>query len=159
MNKEPFVIAAHEILNDSFVEVLRCIEGLSLAGLNWRPSGGQTNSLAVLAMHSLRSTLNWLEIAFGQPLTDRDLEFLVSADDSAPFQERAQSLVGSIQAVLASDIAFDGASLRPTGALPDSGDAPEVAAAWALLHTVDHLREHVGQMLLTHQLWSLQTST
>jgi hypothetical protein len=28
-----------------------------------------------------------------------------------------------------------------------------VLAGWALLHALEHLREHEGQMFLTRQLW------
>lgn len=50
------------------------------------------------------------------------------------------------------------ARARSTGPLPAqtharmSGGAEQVSAAWALLHALEHLREHVGQMQLTRQL-------
>jgi hypothetical protein len=42
---------------------------------------------------------------------------------------------------------FDATASRP---VPD--DEP-VSAAWALLHALEHLREHVAQAQLTRQLW------
>jgi hypothetical protein len=32
-------------------------------------------------------------------------------------------------------------------------DDDPVSAAWALLHSLEHLREHVAQAQLTRQLW------
>jgi hypothetical protein len=33
-----------------------------------------------------------------------------------------------------------------------------VSAAWALLHALEHLREHEGQLFLTRQLWDQRKS-
>jgi len=40
-----------------------------------------------------------------------------------------------------------------TPASPAPAAKADAPAAWALLHALEHLREHVGQMLLTRQLW------
>jgi hypothetical protein len=41
---------------------------------------------------------------------------------------------------------FDPTAIRPTP------EAEPVTAAWALLHALEHLREHVAQAQLTRQL-------
>jgi hypothetical protein len=43
--------------------------------------------------------------------------------------------------------------MRKTHARPHPEHAQDVPAAWALLHAMEHLREHEGQMSLTRQLW------
>ena len=53
--------------------------------------------------------------------------------------------------MLEGDVAFDPGA---TGTAPwrtDGADEP-VTAAWALLHALEHLREHVGHAQLTRQL-------
>jgi hypothetical protein len=50
------------------------------------------------------------------------------------------------------DVSFDpGAVGRPSWR-SDDGEEPPVTAAWALLHALEHLREHVGHAQLTRQL-------
>ena len=44
-------------------------------------------------------------------------------------------------------------AIRRTHTRPNPDDDMKVPAAWALLHAIEHLREHVGQMQLTRQLW------
>jgi hypothetical protein len=43
--------------------------------------------------------------------------------------------------------------MRTSQSWTSSGRAEVVSGAWALLHAVEHLSEHVGHAKLTKQLW------
>src|SRR5438874_4785460 len=154
---DPILIAAQHILKTAVVDMRGSIEGATSDALNWRPAADDTNSIAVLAVHSLTSTRSWFSVAVGAPLPERDRpsEFRAStsgADDLIAFVQGMQrdcaKLLDEAQNV-------DWSAVRATHARPN--DASErVSAAWALMHGLEHLREHTGQMLLTRQLFAAQ---
>ena len=154
---DPILIAAQHILDTTVADLRPAIDGGSTEALNWRPAGDDTNSIAVLAVHSLTSTRSWFSVAVGAPLPERDRpsEFRAStsgADDLIAFVQDMQrdcaKLLDEAQNV-------DWSAVRTTHARPN--DASEhVSAAWALMHGLEHLREHTGQMLLTRQLFAVQ---
>jgi uncharacterized protein DUF664 len=54
---------------------------------------------------------------------------------------------------LSTDDPFDAGVVRTD---PRTGE--QVTAGWALLHAIEHLREHVGHAQLTRQLWDARGS-
>lgn len=152
---DPILTGAQEGLLRSFGEMRRCIEGLPTDGLNWRPVGDETNSIAVLVTHSLHSTRSWLSVAVGEPLParDRPSEFVETGQDAKAILALLDSMSGDCLALADPARAVDWSALRETAARPNPADSREVTAGWAVLHAVEHLREHVGQMMLTRQLW------
>ena len=154
MATDPVLASARYLVGESLKELRSSIEGLPVEALNWRPAGDATNSIAVLATHTVHSTRLWLSMTMGAPLPerDRDSEFRASVNDPAAFLRLVDELSKDCLAVLRSAEEVDWAAPRKTQGR--GGDAPpEVAAAFALIHAGEHLREHVGQMLLTRQLW------
>ena len=153
---DPFISAARRIMIEALVDMRACIDGAPPAALNWRPGGDDTNTIAVLTVHALHSTRSWLAVALGAPLPQRDRpsEFVATAEDVQALQlfieEMERETLVLIDAVGA---AIDWAAQRPTHVRPRADQSPTEPAAWALLHALEHLREHVGQMLLTRQLW------
>lgn len=150
---DPTLSAARDILSDSLDELRKALDGCSAEELNRRPGGEETNGLAVLAAHALGSTRSWLSLAVGAalPQRDRDAEFLVVVENPAAFLGRVDAWAGECRALLETDLPFDPSR---TGAAPwrtYDQDEP-VSAAWALLHALEHLREHVGHAQLTRQL-------
>ncbi len=94
---------------------------------------------------------SWLSLATGAPLPPRDrpAEFRTVADDgfASAMDERIAECLGLLDGDVAFDPAREGtAPWRSTGA-----DEP-VTAAWALLHALSHLNEHVGHAHLTRDL-------
>lgn len=81
---DPMLAAAREVLELAITEMRGCIEGASPDALNWRPGGDDTNTIAVLAVHSLTSTRSWLSVALGAalPARDRPSEFVATAADA-----------------------------------------------------------------------------
>lgn len=149
---DPTYEAAAEILEAQLVELRSALDGCSADELNHRPSGDDTNPLSVIATHALGSTRSWLSVATGSPLPERDraAEFRVVVDDPIAFLAWFDEAAGACRAVLATAEPFEPADV---GRAPwtDRPDEP-VTAAWALLHALEHLSEHVGHAQLTRQL-------
>ncbi len=154
---DPVLASARDLVGESVTELRSSIQGLPVEALNWHPAGEQTNSIAVLATHTLHSTRMWLSMAVGAPLPerDRDSEFRVAATDAAALLRLVDKLSEDCHVVLRSAEDMDWAALRRTQGR--GGDAPpEVSAAFALIHATEHLRGHVDQISLTRQLWEQQ---
>lgn len=77
--------------------------------------------------------------------------------DAEAFRAETRALVDECMMLLDSiPQPFDAGVIRRSHQRRDPSLAHEMTAAWALLHVVDHLREHVGQMMLTRSLWEAQ---
>jgi hypothetical protein len=155
MANDAFLDAAIDILRTSLNELQSCIADVTVDGLNWRPTAEDSNSLAAISVHALSSTRSWLSVAVGRQLPDRarSSEFEAVIADPEALKDFVASISDESLALLTSAAGFDGSATRRTHERPDPTLPTEVPAAWALLHSLDHLREHVGQILLTKQLW------
>src|SRR5438445_248406 len=102
-------------------------------------------------MHSTRS---WLAVAMGAPLPDRDrdAEFRTVVADPRELLATVGRLAAACGALLATEDAFEPATMRESHFRASLGRAELVSGAW-LLHAVEHLREHTGHAQLTRQLW------
>jgi len=160
MTADPILSSARYVVRESLAELRKTVEGVPVEALNWRPAGDDSNSLAVLATHTLHSTRSWLSIALGAPLPERDRpsEFTVSAADPDALLALVNGMSGDCNRLLEAASEVDWSAQRTTHVRSSSGTAEEAPAAFALLHAIAHLREHVGQMLLTRQLWQQRTS-
>ncbi len=151
---DPTIEAARQILHDSLDELRKAVDGCTPEQLNRRPAGDETNGLAVLATHALHSTRAWLSLALDAPLPvrDRPAEFAVVVDDPALFLATFDELASGCRAVLATEGSFDPARTGTAPWRPGSLAQEPVTAAWALIHALAHLREHVGHAQLTRQV-------
>ena len=149
---DPLLTSARDLLRRALDDTRAAIEGLPADALNWRPAGGDTNSIAVLATHSLTSTREWLSVAVDEPppKRDRDSEFEASARDAAELIAFVDATFEDCLSLVDKSREVDWAALRKHW---DATRDIEIFAAWALLHALEHLREHVVQMSLTRQLW------
>jgi hypothetical protein len=113
------------------------------------------NSIAVLTAHAMGSTRSWLSIAVGAPLPDRDrpAEFVAVAENADSLLAHFDDMWRQCDAVLEGARDVDWSALRRTHPRPRPGADETVTGAWALLHALEHLREHAGQIALTRQLW------
>jgi DinB superfamily len=149
---DPTLEAAAEILRAALSDLRGAVDGVPADELNRRPGGEDTNSIAVLATHSMHSTRAWLSVAVGAepPARDRPAEFRAIASN-----DELLALIDEMGAECAA--LLDGATFDPdrTGLAPwrqgAQADEP-VSAAWALLLALVHLREHVAHAQLTRQL-------
>jgi hypothetical protein len=146
---DPTIEAAREIFDESVDHLREAIEGLTPEALAWRPAGEESNPITVLAVHGMHSSRWWLTIARGLPLPERDRpsEFVAETASDADLLALVDRMAADCRGRLDAGEAFDPTATRP---VPD--DDP-VTAAWALLHALEHLREHVAQAQLTRQLW------
>jgi uncharacterized damage-inducible protein DinB len=150
-----FLVQAQVAFDRSVNDIRECIAGLDVGALNWRPAGDETNSIAVLAVHALASTRSWLSVAVGapRPERDRDAEFRAVAEGADALLAHIDTMAAASRALLRDRDGIDWSALRTTHARPSPDLPTEVPGAWALLHALEHLREHTGQMFLTRQLY------
>ena len=146
---DPTLEAARSIVDESLNAMRAAIAGASADALNGRPAGDDSNSIAVLVVHALSSTRWWLSVALGQPVPERDrpAEFLTTVADPAELLSVFDPIAAECRALLDTEVALDAGAIRQ-----DPRDDGRVTAAWALIHAVEHLREHVGHAELTRQL-------
>ena len=154
---DPVLESARELVGEALVELRSSIEGLPVEALNWRPAPDDTNSIAVLAIHSLTSTRHWLSVAVDEPppSRDRDAEFEATTRKPAELLHFVDSATAVCLSLIDEDRAVDWSALRHHW---DPSRDDNLFAAWALLHALEHLREHVGQISLTRQLWEQRES-
>lgn len=147
---EALIEAAVDLLDDSLAAVRSAIADAPPEALDWRPPAEDANPLVVLAVHALHSTRWWLSVATGaaMPERDRPSEFRATAADTDDLRSFVDRMSTECRGLLASAERFDPAV---TWTSPTDGEV--VTRGWALLHALEHLREHAAQALLTRQLW------
>jgi uncharacterized damage-inducible protein DinB len=146
---DPMIGAAREILGESLDAMRGAIVGATADELEWRPAGEDTNTIAILVVHAMHSTRWWLSVASNSAMPERDRpsEFRLTAtppDELLSFFDRMSA---DCRALLDIEDALE------TDATWRAPDGEVVTRGWALLHALEHLREHVAQTLLTRQIW------
>jgi DinB superfamily len=147
---DPTIEAARGFVQESLDSMRGAIVGASAEGLNRRPAGDDTNPVAVLVVHAVNSTRWWLSVALGVPLPERDRpsEFLTAVSDADELLALFDPIAADCRALLDTDVTFDAGAIRE-----DPREDEQVTAVWALMHAVEHLREHVAHAELTRQLF------
>ncbi len=146
-----FLPSIRYVVAEDLKDLRAGVEGLPGEALDWKPASDDTNSIAVLVTHVLGSTRWWMSVAVdaARPDRDRDSEFLVKSGDTAALLEFMDDFSKQILAIIDGAKDVDWAAQRK---LP--GDTPDaVPASFAVLHAIEHLREHVAHVGLTRQLW------
>ena len=129
-------------------DVLKTLDGVGAAGLNWKPTRKDTNSLFVLATHLIGSERGWIHQVVGQRAVERDR--------NAEFRARGPSAEGLREAFDAVARTSDEILSALTPAELDverTGNYGPHSVRWCILHMIEHYSEHSGQMSLTRQLW------
>jgi uncharacterized damage-inducible protein DinB len=151
---DPTLAAAADLLDHSLRALREAVDGLGADQLNARPTDG-TNPLAVVAVHALGATASWLSVAVDAepPVRDRAAEFRTIVDDPIEFLAEIDERSRACRAILQRADALDPGR---TGFARWTSEPDEpVTGAWALLHALEHLSEHVGHAGLTRQLVDL----
>jgi hypothetical protein len=126
------------------------VRDLSVDELNWKPAP-DTNSIAVLVVHTLGSEAEVLRVAAKAPnVRDRDAEFRVS-DLTAEDLVRELDQADSYLEAMAPRITVENLA----EALPRGDRPPETGLHW-LVTNYGHAREHLAHIQLTKQLYALQ---
>lgn len=154
---DPILQAARIILRTARDDMRADIEGLPPEAINWAPRGEDTNSIAVIAHHAWHSTRTWLAIAVGEepPERDRDSEFEVEYEGAEALLAMIEDLSEQCLGLISRERRVDWGELRKHW---DGTQDIQLSAAWALLHPIEHLREHVGHIGLTRQIWEAQAA-
>jgi hypothetical protein len=151
MAADPTLSAAAAVLDDALVAMREVVDGAPADLLNGRPAGEDTNTIAVLTMHALSSARWWLCVAVGAALPDRDrdAEFRYVATDTDELLGFIDAVSEDCRALLATDDAFEAGAIRRSRRI---GGDEDVSAAWALIHSLEHLGGHVAHAQLTRQV-------
>ena len=124
------------------------VRDLSVEELNWKPAP-DTNSIAVLVVHTLGSEAEVLRVAANVPgERDRPAEFRVTASAAEDLLREIDQADSYIEAMAPRITAEDLAAERPRADRP-----PETGLHW-LLTNYGHAREHLGHIQLTKQLYA-----
>jgi hypothetical protein len=151
---DPIVSAARSLADAAFGVLRRATDGLPAEALDWESAGPDTNSIAVLATHSLNATRLLLSLAVGapQPDRDRDAEFEATSGGSARLLTLIDEIGGECLAILDdAPSEIDWAESRTMHR--SDGSTAERPAAFYIVHAVDHLRGHADEASLTRHVW------
>jgi hypothetical protein len=142
--------ALTQIFREQHATLREVVDGLDATALNWRP-GEDTNSIAVLCAHILGSEDFLSATAVGDTIPrDREAEFAVEATDAPALARQVDAVEARVLERIARLTADDLAVQRAPANDPRGRRAP---GSWWILHAVEHCREHIGQALLTRQLY------
>jgi uncharacterized damage-inducible protein DinB len=141
-----------DTLRDLRGNVLKTLEGVDAAGLNWTPTKDETNSLFVLATHCLGSEHGWIfeTLHQGPETRNRPAEFLAKGDNVEALRQQYAQAERQTEEILGALTEADLATTREAGA------HGTVTVRWIAMHVVKHYSEHIGQMYLTRQLLEKQ---
>lgn len=116
---------------------------------NWTPTRDETNSLFVLATHSIGSEHGWIfeVLGRGARTRDRSAEFHARGDALDELRAQYAQVKHETNEILG---ALTNEDLMTTRHRESHGD---VTVRWIILHVIEHGSEHLGQMELTRQLW------
>ena len=137
-----------DFINESLDTILACVEGLDGAALNWRPDAARSNTLFVIANHSMANAeRNVLATFCGEPYDyDRDAEFAAAGDSAEELIERWAALrvriEHGLQAARPERLTEDCTHFR-LGVVP---------GRTILLRAARHVAEHVSEAPLTRAL-------
>lgn len=150
----PEIEAYYESITRLRGNILKTLDGLSPEALNWKPTDGEANSLFVLATHSIGSEHGWIfeTLARGEKTRNRPAEFFAQADDLIALRTQFERVSGETTEIFSQLTEED---MQTTRHNEPRGD---VTLRWIILHVIEHLSEHLGQMYLTRQLWEEQVS-
>jgi uncharacterized damage-inducible protein DinB len=137
------------LLQERHNEILEALDGLTSAAIDWTP-GPDMNSISVLVFHLTGSTRYWIGDIAAQESSnrDRDAEFRVSDIGVEVLKKRLADNLEYARNALSK---FTIEDLQTTRESARNGRTFTVA--WALLHALEHVTLHLGQIQLTRQLW------
>jgi hypothetical protein len=138
----------HRYITRSITHLLDCLDGLTSEQINWKPPAAETNSLYVLAVHTMANTEeNVLGVVCGQPIDrNHEQEFGVEGPSVEPLRARFRQLSELMRQELAR---------LPPDAMESERPHPRrgfITAREVLLVAARHAAEHYGQALLTRDL-------
>ncbi|MCH8814414.1 MAG: DinB family protein [Chloroflexi bacterium] len=149
---DPILQAARVIVRTARDDMRTSIDGLPPEAINWTPPAPDTNSIAVMTHHSIFSTRQWFSVVVDEPPPerDRDAEFKVEYEDADSLIAMLKTTVDECLALISKDRTVDWSAVRSHW---NPQTDVQLSAAWAVMHALEHLREHVGEIALTRHIW------
>lgn len=144
-------IFAHN-LTGSIERIIACLDGLDAEKMNWKPTAQDTNSLYVLAVHTMANAeMTVLRVLGGEDIPrDREQEFVATGDSAEWIEQRWSNLKPRLETALAN---LSQADLDKEYGHPRRG----AMNGWKALVTVTtHAAEHVGHAEVTRDLLKAQ---
>ena len=137
-----------DYLRDEFKKEIR---NMSPEELAWKPLGEDTNSANVLATHVAGTEAFHIHQLVGgiDVNRNREAEFAASGMDPSHLEQMLSDTGETTRQVL---------SNATTADLDETFDyrGQSVTRRWAVLHTLEHIGQHLGHMTLTRQLYRAQ---
>ena len=139
-----------ERLNYLREEVKKEIHGMTAEGLNWKPLAPNTNSIFALTTHIVGTESAWIHHFVGNRTIarDRDSEFTSQGRDVTILEDMLNKARDITVQVIGHLSSYDLSTEKPSG---ENGNA--VSYRWAILHTIEHLGQHLGHLTLTKQMY------
>lgn len=130
-------------------KIFATLESAPPEAWNWTPTNDETNSLFVIATHCIGSEHGWIFeiLGRGARTRNRSAEFFVKGNALDELRAEYEQVGKETRQVLS---ALTNDDLLTTRFRESHGD---VSVRWIILHVIEHLSEHLGQMELTKQLW------
>jgi uncharacterized damage-inducible protein DinB len=127
--------------------MVRILESVPQEALDWKPSLPDPNSLGAIAVHSVASGEWWIlgGVRGDDIPRDRDEEFRATTT-AAEMRSRFEAWYTAVEALIRDQPSewFGQISHHPNG---------DRTNRRCVMHVVEHLSEHYGQMELTAGLW------
>jgi uncharacterized damage-inducible protein DinB len=149
----PLRDAARKMLHEQKESMRAVVRGLSAEALNWQPAvRSDANSIAQMLSHALDAERFHTAASAGVALDrDRERHFHVEGITEADLLALIDRVEREVDGYL------DQLNAEQLDAKTSHSGRNETRA-WRLLHAIEHSREHIGQALLTRQLWEEQRS-
>ena len=134
------------IFNDQHNRWREVVTGLDAEALNWKP-GEDTNSLAALVAHTCDAERFLMATALGNTVDrDREAKFrtiVTGADELLKIIDETEAETDDYIGRLTGDLL----------AAEHSHPGRTHTGIWWALHGIEHSTEHIGQALLTRQMY------
>lgn len=136
----------------SVERIIACMDGLNAEQMNWKPTAQDTNSLYILAVHTMANVEQaTLGVLGGETIhRERDAEFVATGDSADWIEQRWSALKPKVEQTLA--------NVAPE-ALDKEHEHPRrgpMSGYQVLLATATHAAEHVGHAEVTRDLLKAQ---
>lgn len=154
MNAE--LAAYDESIRMRLEAAVACLDGLTEAQINWRPTLDEGNSLYALAAHTLGNARAWvIGIACGEDMRrDRPAEFAASGANANRLRDDLASLTARIAEALGAMAPeqLDRRFVPPQELWGGGNPAHEITPRYALPRVIEHASLHLGHLELTRDL-------
>ena len=146
---QPFFETYLDIMEERHAEIVKALDGLPSAVLDWI-AGPDMNSISVMIFHLTGAERYWIGDVAAQESSnrDREAEFKVHGVGADVLKKRLDDNLAYARK------AFEKFTVQDLEAVRVSPrDGSKGTVGWGLLHALEHMTLHLGQIQITRQLW------